>query len=204
MAPNARALVQSRSFRHEGINAVEIPVQITLRNLDRSDALEAHIRERAARLEKFHARITGCHVVVEIPHKHKRHGNLFDVRLDIKVPGNELVLNREASQDVYVALRDVFDAARRKLEDQFRRQRGDIKAHAEALAGKVSRLFPSEQYGFIETASGAEFYFGEANVITPAFDQLKAGDEVQFIADLNGDTPQAKRVSAGRHHLLPK
>jgi len=182
---------------------VERPVQITLRNVGHSDALESHIRERASRLEKFHPRITGCHVVVEIPHKHKHQGNLFDVRLDIKVPGKELVLNREASQDVYVALRDVFDAARRRLEDHTRRRRGYIKAHAEALAGKVTRLFPLEQYGFIETASGDEFYFSEANVVTPAFDQLKEGDEVQFIVDLSGDTPQAKRVSIGKHHLLP-
>ena len=182
---------------------MERPVQITLRNIDHSDALEEHIRERASRLEKFYPRITRCHVVLEIPHKHKHQGNLFNVRLDITVPGNELVFNREAREDVYVALRDVFEAARRKLEDHTQRRRGDTKAHAEALSGKITRLFPLERYGFIETEGADEFYFGEANVITPAFDQLKEGDEVQFIADLSGDMPQAKRISIGKHHLLP-
>jgi ribosomal subunit interface protein len=180
---------------------VERPLQITLRNVPHSDALEAHIRERAFRLEKFHPRITGCHVVVEIPHKHKQQGNQFSVRLDVKVPGNEIVLSRELSDDVYVALRDVFDAARRRLENHNHRQRGEVKAHVEPGVGKVARLFPSEGYGFITTASGDEFYFGPDNVITPSFYELKEGDEVQFVADLNGDAPQAKRVSVGKHHV---
>lgn len=179
---------------------MERPLQITLRNVSGSEALEAHIRERAARLEKFHPRITGCQVVVEVPHKHKHQGNLFDIRIDIKVPGDEIVINREQSEDVYVALRDVFDAARRKLEDHARRLRGEIKVHAEALNGKVARLFLDQGYGFIETANGDEYYFNEDNVITPAFAQLKAGDEVHFIQDLSGDSPQAKRVSIGKHH----
>jgi ribosomal subunit interface protein len=201
MPTNAGLLMPTEPSRLERVNAVERPVQITLRNIDHSDALEEHIRERAARLEKFHPRIMTCQVVVEIPHKHKHQGNLFNVRLDVKVPGNELVFNREARQDVYVALRDVFEAARRKLEDHSRRQRGDTKVHAETLSGRITRLFPQDRYGFIETDRADEYYFSETNVVTPAFDQLKEGDEVQFIADLSGDRPQAKRLSIGKHHL---
>lgn len=181
---------------------MERPLQITLRNVAHSDALDAHIRERASRLEKSYPRITGCHVVVEVPHKHKHQGNLFNVRLDIKVPGNEIVLSRDLSEDVYVALRDVFDAARRKLEDHARRQRGAVKVHAEPLVGTISRLFLQEGYGFIETDNADEYYFGQENVVTPAFEQLKVGDEVQFIVDLSADAPQAKRVSIGRHHTI--
>lgn len=177
---------------------MERPLQITLRNIPQSDALEAHVREKAAWLEKFHPNVTGCKVVVEIPHKHKHQGELFDVRLDIHVPGDELVINREAAPDVYVALRDVFDAARRKLEDHARRIRGDVKQHAQPQQGRVVRLFSAEGYGFIETNDGDEYYFNRDNVVAPGFDRLGVGVEVQFIADLSADSPQAKRVSAGK------
>ena len=103
---------------------MERPLQVTLRNIPHSDVMAADIRSRADRLERFHPRITGCHVLVEMPHRHRHQGNLFSVRLDIKVSGSELALNRNLRQDVYVALRDVFAAARRKLEDHGRRTRG--------------------------------------------------------------------------------
>jgi len=139
-------------------------------------------------------------VVVEIPHKHKQQGNLFDIRLDIRVPGEDIVLNREMSEDVYVALRDVFDAARRRLEDHARRMRGDVKTHAPPAQGRVARLFADEGYGFIESADGDEYYFNRDNVVSSAFEALRVGDEVHFIEDMTGDSPQAKRVSAGKHH----
>ena len=176
------------------------PLQITLRNVPHSDALDAHIRNCAQRLERFHPRITGCEVVVEIPHKHSQQGNLFNVRVDIKVPGNEIVLTRKRREDVYVALRDVFDGARRKLEDHGRRQRGTVKAHDASLAGTVVRLAVEEGYGFIETAEGDEYYFSAGNVVVPVFGRLEVGDDVHFIADLSADSPQAKRVSASRKH----
>ena len=108
---------------------MQIPLQITFRGLLRSDALEARIREKADRLQDFHARITSCRVVVEEQHRHKRQGKQFTVRVDIRVPGNEIVVDRDHDEDVYVALRDAFDAARRKLEDFARESRGEVKRH---------------------------------------------------------------------------
>lgn len=104
-------------------------LQITLRNISHSGALDACIRERADQLDKFYPNIISLQVVVEIPHKHHRQGNLFNVRLEIKVPGEVIVLTRDLREDVYVALRDVFDTASRKLVDYGRRQRGAFKAH---------------------------------------------------------------------------
>ena len=68
-------------------------------------------------------------VVVEAPHKHHHQGKQFNVRIDIGVPGNEIVVNRDHHEDVYVALRDAFDAAKRQLEDYARITRGYIKTH---------------------------------------------------------------------------
>ncbi|HEX6827548.1 MAG TPA: HPF/RaiA family ribosome-associated protein [Burkholderiales bacterium] len=104
-------------------------VEITFRDVPHSDALEAEIRDKVSKLETFYPQLTGCHVVVEMPHKHNHQGREFLVRVDIKVPGCELVINHEHSSDPHVAVRDAFDAARRKLQDYARRQRGEVKRH---------------------------------------------------------------------------
>ena len=108
---------------------MQIPLQITIRDMEHSDALESHIRDKADKLDEFFDRIMSCRVVVEMPHKHQHQGKQFKVRLDIDVPGSEIVVNRDHAEDVYVALRDAFDAAKRQLEDYARKMRGDVKKH---------------------------------------------------------------------------
>ena len=108
---------------------MQIPLQITIRDVEHSEALEAHIRGKVEKLEEFFKHITSCRVVVEVPHKHHHQGKQFNVRIDIGVPGSEIVVNRDHAEDVYVALRDAFDAAKRQLEDYARKIRGDIKTH---------------------------------------------------------------------------
>jgi len=104
---------------------MKLPLQITIRDVDASEAVETRIREKAAELERFYSHIMSCRVVVEVPGKHKHQGKAFNVRIDIGVPGSEIVVNRDQHEDVYVALRDAFDAAKRQLEDYARTQRGD-------------------------------------------------------------------------------
>ena len=111
-------------------------LQITFRGLERSTFIEARVHELAGRLARFADRITHCHVTIELPHRHQRHGLLFDVRIRIGVPGSELVVDREgpndpAHADVYVALRDAFDAAMRRLEE--RTSRGKARTRAREL-----------------------------------------------------------------------
>jgi len=116
---------------------VGLPLQITFRHLDHSAALESRIRSLVARLEKFEARITHCHVVVAAPPRHHRHGALYDFHIDIGLPDHVIAVRRARSQaatheDPFVALRDAFRAVRRKLEDYRRTRRGDIKNHSKA------------------------------------------------------------------------
>jgi ribosomal subunit interface protein len=108
---------------------MEVPLQITVRNVPHSPALEARIRDKMAKLEEFHPRITGCHVTLEESSKHRHQGRQFTVRIDLCVPGREIAVTREHHEDVFVALRDAFQAARRQLEDVVRETRGDVKAH---------------------------------------------------------------------------
>lgn len=114
---------------------MQIPLQITIRDMETSEALETHIREKAQKLDEFFTNIMSCRVVVEVPHKHHHQGKHFNVRIDIGVPGNEIVVNRDHSEDVYIALRDAFNAAKRQLEDYARKIRGDVKNH------EAKRLF---------------------------------------------------------------
>jgi len=104
-------------------------LQITLRDMQHSDALEARIRGALRKLERLHSCIIGCRVVVEAPHHHHRQGRQFVVRLDLAVPGGEIVVNHDHHEDLYVALRDTFNAARRQLDDYARRHRGEVKSH---------------------------------------------------------------------------
>ncbi|OQW41951.1 MAG: 30S ribosomal protein S30 [Proteobacteria bacterium SG_bin4] len=180
---------------------MEVTLQITTRDIPHSDALETHIREKAAKLEKFYPHIMSCRIVVELPHKHHHQGRLFDVHIDMTVPGGELVVNRVANEDVYVAVRDAFDAAKRQLEDYGRKQHGATKSHAPVLHGKITRLVSNEGYGFIETADGRELYFHRDNLAGHDFDRLTTGEEVQFLQDIGSDGYQAKRVSTGKHHV---
>lgn len=113
------------------------PLQITLHGVTRSEALEDQIRRRAARLERFHGAITSCRVVVEQPHHHHHQGKQFVVRLHIGVPGGEIVVNHDHDEDVYVAVRDAFNAARRQIEDLARRRDGGAKAHRVARTGRT-------------------------------------------------------------------
>jgi ribosomal subunit interface protein len=178
---------------------MQIPLQITFHDVSRSDALENHIREKAQKLEQFYSGLIGCKVVVDQPGLHQHKGKPFNVRIDLTVPGGEIVVDRQKNEDVYVALRDAFDAARRKLEDYGRRQRLDIKSHEPVLSGRVARLVPEERFGFIAGIDGREFYFSAMNLVNSSYDQLKEGDEVHFLEDAGSEGLQAKRVSLRAH-----
>ena len=92
-------------------------LQITLRDMPNSEALGTHIRDKVKKLDGLFAHVISCRVVVDMPHRHQQQGKEFNVRIDLGVPGNEIVVNHRHNEDPYVALRDAFDAARRKLED---------------------------------------------------------------------------------------
>ena len=181
---------------------MERPVQITFRDLPASAAADARIREEAAELEQFYDRIQRCRVVVELPHRHQRQGNLYAVRVDLTVPGHELVIGREpteqhAHEDLYVAIRDAFAAAKRQLQDFARRERADTKHHEAMHEGRVARLFREPGYGFIETADGREIYFHRNSVLEDGFDRLASGARVRFVEELGEKGPQASTVRPG-------
>ena len=103
--------------------------QITYRGMPHSPAMDAKIAELAAKLEDFNPRITRCHVVVAETDRHKAKGNLFEVHVDLHIPGHEIVATQKANEDAYTAINEAFEVATRQLEDVMRRQRGEVKQH---------------------------------------------------------------------------
>ncbi len=115
---------------------MKIPLQVTSRNISLSKAAGDVIRAKAAKLETFYDKIMGCRVLVEKPHRHHQHGVLHNVRIDMTVPGAELVVKRESHEDLQIAIRDAFDAARRQLQSYVNKQRQNRKIPADFLVGE--------------------------------------------------------------------
>jgi ribosomal subunit interface protein len=181
------------------------PLQITFRNMAPSESIEAAIRERAEKLGSYCDNIISCQIVVKAPHRHQQKGGLYHVRIDIGLTGESIQVNRtpdlhRAHEDVYVAIRDAFNAARRQLQEYVSRLKGRIKPHAEAPRGRISKLFPEQDYGRITTSDGGDIYFHRNSVLNADLDSLEIGTEVRFVEQEGDEGPQASSVRViGRH-----
>lgn len=184
-----------------------VPLQITFKGMEPSPALEARVRDKAAKLERFEGDILRCHVTVEAPHRHHRQGRLYLVHVEVFVPRGDVSVTREsprdhAHEDPYVAVRDAFDAVARQLEDHVRRLDRRVKRHEPPqLHGRVARFVADEGYGFIETSDGQEVYFHRNSVVGGGFDRMRVGDEVRLAVAEGEKGPQASTVHRiGKHH----
>lgn len=109
-----------------------IPVKITFRHMETSAAVETRVHELAGHLGVFSDRILACKVVVDSPHRHHHQGKVFAVKVQLELPGEDVVVDmerpqRDGHEDVYVVLRDAFDAAKRQLQQRMSTLRGDTK-----------------------------------------------------------------------------
>jgi len=197
-------------FDRRTSSAVTIPIKINFRDIDPSPAVEADIRKHAEKLEEFDARIHWCNVSVETEGKHQRKGKIYKVIINLGLPGKTITVNRtgphnEAHSDIYVAIRDSFNALGRQVEDHARVKRADVKAHEVPESGQVIRIFPEDGYGFIQTATGEEVYFHRNSVVEGDFAKLDVGSEVRLeIAYGESEKgPQATTVKPiGKHHIV--
>ena len=206
---------------------MQLTPTITFRGIEPSAALEAEIRARIDKLQTYDDSIIGCRVLVERTQRHHQAGNRYHVRIDVTVPGKELVVAHEASlhaadQDIhlakttkqdetdperkhaFVAVGEAFDVARRQLQDYARRHRGAVKTTARQPRGRVVQLFPIDEYGYIEAEDGHEVYFQKSSVLKGAFDRLTVDSEVSFVEEAGEKGPQASTVKlVGPPRLKP-
>lgn len=179
---------------------MQTPLRITWRHVAPSDVLEARIREEAARLEDFFGRIISCHVTVDVPHLHHRHGHHYRVGIELQVPHETLVVGRDPAlhdntQDAYAAVNEAFQEATRRLQDYTRKARWDVKHHEPTPRARVARLDRERGFGTLETPDGREIYFHQNSVLNGAFHRLDVGAEVRFAEELGEKGPQASTVA---------
>jgi cold shock CspA family protein/ribosome-associated translation inhibitor RaiA len=207
-------------------------IEVRSRNVELPAHVEDWIRNELADLERFYGGILSCHVMVEQPHQHHERGNPFHLRVELVVPGGEIVvkhqpnIHREVRQagaaerlkqfdvearykDLRVALADAFKTVGRRLQDYVRRRRGQTKLHEPLPTGRVSRLFPEEGYGFLQMTDGREIYFHRQSVLGGQFERLEIGAPVTFAEEAGEKGPQAstvrlmrKRASGGKKKEL--
>jgi len=178
------------------------PVQVTFRDIKPSNAISAHVERRAAKLDMFFDRITSCHVVVEAPNRNHKRGPRYHVRIDLHVPGKELVVTKnpeECKEEIYAAVDDAFGDAERVLEEYARQLRPDTKIHLRPAHGHVAKIFLERGYGFIEAGDGREIYFHHNSVLGTPFDKLQVGTKVRFAEEDGEKGPQASTVHVNGH-----
>lgn len=178
------------------------PLKIDFQNMDPSEYVTARVNSRVAKLAQVFNRVMGCRVTVQAPHRHHHKGNTYRIRIVVNLPGGTVVAGRDsgndlAHADVYVAIRDAFDALERQLSSAVRRRRGEVKTHASGDTGRVARMFPDEGYGFIELTDGAQIYFHRNAVDGGGFSHLREGRAVRVtVAERESEFgPQATYVA---------
>ena len=180
---------------------MDVPMEISFRGLDKSDAVEDLIRRKAAKLDQISNNITSLRVVVEDTQKSQESGNPYRVRLELNVkPGKEIVIKRGESDghihnDIPTMVRDAFEAATRKVKKITDKQRGKVKKHPEQMVnGIVSKLFPEEDYGFLRSADERDVYFHRNSIVGRDLEDLKPGTGVSFTATQGEKGLQATAV----------
>jgi putative FmdB family regulatory protein len=192
--------------------------QITYRNVRPTPYIESAVFHEVAKLDRYARHLTGCHVMIEIPHHHRRGPHPYHVRVELTLPGAQVVVGRRRTlhttakdlelpeqprdfnidipdRELLVSLRHAFDAARRRLQDTVRRARHATKEHAGMPVGRVARLFTDRGFGFLVADDGHEVYFHRNSVLHGGFDTLHIGNAVRFAEEDGMDGVQASTVA---------
>jgi ribosome-associated translation inhibitor RaiA len=180
---------------------METPLELYFQNLDPSPFVKGLIKGNVEKLDRIYDGITSCHVYVDAPHKHRRKGNRYEIRIELRVPGTELVVNNKpgdvhAHDDIRVAIRDAFNAMDRQLKKWKQKVRGEVKARSGPLQGRVAEIDHERGFGQIVAADGRLVYFHENSVLNADFKRLRLRDPVELVVQSKESNigPQASTV----------
>jgi len=173
---------------------MKLPLEISTRDVRINAETEELIREKASKLDRFYDQIIGCRVRVDIPHRSQKSGTVYNVSINITVPGGELIVTKEPDEDLHAAIVSSFETAQRRVKEYAEKQRGAVKTHFEKPMARVVRIFPEEGYGFLATPEGREVYFHENAVLNGKFAELSIGTEVSFTETSGDEGAQASSV----------
>jgi cold shock CspA family protein/ribosome-associated translation inhibitor RaiA len=180
---------------------MKVPISTSYRDVEKTDALETLIREKAQKLEQVCDYITSCRVAVERPHTFVRNGNPYRVRIDITLPPQqEVVVSKEPGNNykddaLSTVIRDAFNAARKQLRKIVHLQRDEVKVHPEQeVRAIISSVNKEAGFGYITTLGGREIYFHRNSVVNEDFENLEPGKGVRFSEEMGDKGPQASSI----------
>lgn len=183
---------------------MKVPPEITYRGVDKTDAIQALIDEKIAKLEQVCDHISSCHIAIEKNQDRPRERSPYRVRLDITVPPNHELAAESTMSDrtdyaeLDTVVRDAFNKAWRQLRDLSKQQqeynKGQVSEEAQDNTALVTKLFPEQDYGFLKTLSGEDIYFHRNSVLHGDFDRLEVGTGVRFSALENDGLLHASTV----------
>lgn len=185
-----------------------IYTEISFRDMEPSPAVESLVNKYVQKLETSFAHITSCRITIEAPHKHRIRGNLFHVKVDVSVPQGELISARDAGvnvahEQIGVALRDAFQAVRKRLTRHKAKIRVDHHIPKTLPTGVLKKISHIDDFGIIETPAGREIYLHRNSLVTGDFDKLKIGDTLRFNEELGEKGPQASSAHWNGRHSSP-
>jgi len=181
---------------------MQIPPEITYRNVEKTPAIDSLITEKIAKLEQVCDRISSCKIAIEKPHENPDSGSPFRVRIDLTVPPTQEVVAENSPttgkqyEPIDAVIRDTFEAARRQLIELGDKQNNRVKEHPQQTTiAIVTKLFPEKGYGFFKTTdTGLEVYFHQNSVSNHDFASIEIGTGVQFVAEEGEKGLQATTV----------
>ncbi len=187
---------------------MQVPPQIDFQGMDPSVDLRQRVEDKIAKLETRFGRITSCRVVIKAPGERHKTSGLYEVNVELSLPdGRSVTAARtppadERFRDAHFAIDECFKRARRRLQDQARRLRGQVKSHVAPPMGTVVDLHPDDGYGFVRTADARDIYFHRNSVLDDGFDKLELGARVTFAEEQGIKGPQASTVRlVGKHAM---
>ncbi|MBW4706802.1 ribosome-associated translation inhibitor RaiA [Roseobacter sp. YSTF-M11] len=163
-------------------------VEITFKDIEHSDAVETRIRERVAKLLAMSENIRRCHVWVRVPHRRGRKPAAYVIDLSVQMTGSSLHVDHRpgddtAHTDIYVAIRDAFNAMERQLRKWKEQHKGRPQTHETPLQGRIESLDGYAECGQIATTDGRLIYFHRNSVVNDGYDGLNEGDVVELSVD---------------------
>ena len=116
-------------------------VRITVKDMDLPDPVAELIRERAARLRRYYPRLQLCLVTAEGPGSHHRTGGPYRIQIEMRVPRHEpLVVSRQQDEDLSHAVKESFEAAKRRLTHFAELSRGEGRKRSEKLVNVLASM----------------------------------------------------------------
>lgn len=180
---------------------MQTPLELAFRDIEPDEEIKDLVAGKVAHLESFYDGITSCHVYLRAPHRSQRQGNRYEVTIEVRVPGDELVVRYDQNdvaehEHLAVAIRNAFAAMDRELKRWKDRVKGEIKTHDGPLQGKVVEIHHDRDFGQIVATDQRLVYFHRNSVVDGSFDELRPRDPVELVVQTDESElgPQASTV----------